>query len=36
LKTVSVAAFGVSLCLVVAWIHWRSVRRLQHEIDELG
>lgn len=35
-QTALIAAFGVLLFLTVAWVHKRSARRLQQEIDEIG
>ena len=35
-ENTAIAAFGVALFLTVAWLHRRTARRLQREIDELG
>jgi hypothetical protein len=35
-QTAAIALFGVALFLTVAWVHHRTARRLQHEIDDLS
>lgn len=34
--TAAIAAFGVALFLAIAWVHRRTARKLQSEIDLLG
>jgi hypothetical protein len=35
-QTIAIAALGVTLFLSVAWLHARTARRLQRDIDELA
>ena len=35
-QTAAIAAFGVALFLAIAWVHRRTARKLQSEIDLLG